>query len=224
MNDQTNMNRGFLKDKLGDYQVDPPEKVWDEISGQMSKGRNRRGFYILLLASAASIALALTLGIHFFGPDLPAESFVEEMDEVIQPAEREEIADDQAVLALQQPRSLESESGMQTSVVQGTDPVIDAYPVIDPDPVTDPDLAADADPAAIPEFVMDADSVMDSDPSKDIIAELLPDTAANMNTDPFLFMEEEKKRDPRWMVGAAVSPLYSYRDADAAAKPSNPDE
>ncbi len=139
MNDQSNMNRGFLKDKLGDYQVAPPEKVWDEISGQIGKGRNRRGFYILLLASAASIALALTLGIHFFGPDLPAESFAEEMDPVQtgvdinksgdegeQPAEREEIRDAQPVLAMQQPRSPERESGMQTVVIQDPDPVIES--------------------------------------------------------------------------------------------------
>ncbi len=70
----------------------------------------------------------------------------------------------------------------------------------------------------------DPEIVTDPDPSKNIIAELPQDTAASMNTDPFLFMEEEKKRDPRWMVGAAVSPLYSYRDAEVAAMSSNPGE
>ncbi|MCK5692838.1 MAG: hypothetical protein KAI08_08315, partial [Bacteroidales bacterium] len=67
MSDQTDMNRGFMKEKLGNYQVDPPEKVWNAISGQIGNGRKRRGMYILLLATAASIALAVTLGIHFFG-------------------------------------------------------------------------------------------------------------------------------------------------------------
>ena len=69
MNDQSDMNRGFLKEKLGDFRVDPPEKVWEEISGQLGRGRNRKGLYIFLLA-AASVALALTLGLYFFGPDL----------------------------------------------------------------------------------------------------------------------------------------------------------
>ena len=73
MSDQTDMNRGFLKEKLGSYQADPPEKMWNAISGQISNGRKKRGMYILLLATAASIALAVTLGIHFFGPDLPSE-------------------------------------------------------------------------------------------------------------------------------------------------------
>ena len=73
MSDQTDMNRGLLKEKLGNYQVDPPEKVWNAISGQIGNDRKRRGMYILLLATAASIALAVTLGIHFFGPDLPQQ-------------------------------------------------------------------------------------------------------------------------------------------------------
>ena len=81
MSDQTDMNRGFLKEKLGNYQADPPEKVWNTISGQIGNGRKRRGMYILLLATAASIALAVTLGMHFFGPDLPqVEEGATEMD------------------------------------------------------------------------------------------------------------------------------------------------
>ncbi len=31
MSDQQNSGKGFLKDKLGDYQVNPPESVWDSI-------------------------------------------------------------------------------------------------------------------------------------------------------------------------------------------------
>jgi len=53
---------------------------------------------------------------------------------------------------------------------------------------------------------------------------LLADTAANLKQDPYPILEEESSRDPRWTVGAAVSPLYSYRDAEAAALPSNPGE
>ena len=71
MSDQTDMNRGFLKDKLGNYQVDPPDEVWNEISGRIGEGRNRRRMILVFLASAASIALAISLGIHFFGPDRP---------------------------------------------------------------------------------------------------------------------------------------------------------
>jgi hypothetical protein len=241
MSDQTNINRGFLKDKLGNYQVDPPEKVWDGVSGQIAKGHRRRGFYILLLASAASIALALTLGIHFFGPDLPREIFVEELP-------GEEIREDGPARAAQQSQGLEDESGIQDDPVQSSDPMLDSNTVSDPDPlirfasdieaepvavstpVIDDDSSFYADPLfdANPEVefaqVIETDTLTDPLPSKETIADLLPDTTSGLKPDPFYFMEEEKKRDPRWMVGAAVSPLYSYRDAEDAAMPSNPGE
>ncbi|MEA3462187.1 MAG: outer membrane beta-barrel protein, partial [Bacteroidota bacterium] len=84
--------------------------------------------------------------------------------------------------------------------------------------------------AADPEYVSDVEAVRETDPlavpdpASDVVAELLPDSAGDLPTDPFQFMEEEKKRDPRWMVGAAVSPLYSYRDAEAVAMSSNSGE
>ena len=71
MNDQTDNNKGFLKEKLGDYQVHPPEKVWESISDRLGGGRSRKGMLILLLAAAASLARAGSLGIDYFGADLP---------------------------------------------------------------------------------------------------------------------------------------------------------
>ncbi len=230
MNDQTDINRGFLKDKLGDYQVNPPDKIWDEISGQITKGRTRRGFYILLLASAASLALALTLGIHFFGPDLPA-SLTEEIDplqleadrkqpgeEVKRDEERGNIREDQVTQLMSQARDVERESSLHAEENQNTIPVIIANPVIISNPVNVADQESDADQA------IDEDLLSDPEPSKEILAELLADTAANLKQDPYPILEEESSRDPRWTVGAAVSPLYSYRDAEAAALPSNPGE
>lgn len=54
-----------LKDKLGSYRVDPPEGVWENIASGIGGGRRRRNA-IILLATAASIALAVTLGISFW--------------------------------------------------------------------------------------------------------------------------------------------------------------
>ena len=68
MSDQSNIGKGFLKDKLGDYQVLPPETVWSSIAASLGGG-NRRRMYVLLLATAASIALAITLGINFLGTE-----------------------------------------------------------------------------------------------------------------------------------------------------------
>ena len=65
MSDQLNSGKGFLKEKLGSYQVDPPESVWNSISASLG-GRNRKRTFIILFATAASIALALTVGISYF--------------------------------------------------------------------------------------------------------------------------------------------------------------
>ena len=72
MSEQLNNGKGFLKEKLGDYQVNPPDKVWDSIASQLGD-RSRRNMIIITLSAAASIALAVTLGINFFGPELPEE-------------------------------------------------------------------------------------------------------------------------------------------------------
>ena len=226
MKEQTNMKRGFLKEKLGDYQVDPPEHVWNAISGQVNSGRNRRGFYILLLASAASIALAITLGIHFFGPDLPqqqslleelpADSSMEQADPVTTQFPRVESelsdpADEPLTEAVQFAEAKQTNEAVQPPELKKITEVSDA---------TDPEYAYGIEQA--PEAESETASV--PDPAGDVTALLLPDTAVDLPTDPFPFMEEEKKRDPRWMIGAAVSPLYSYRDAESVAMPSNPGE
>jgi hypothetical protein len=51
--------------------------------------------------------------------------------------------------------------------------------------------------------------------------DLLPDTALELTMDPFPVVEPDKKRKSRWNVGAAISPLYSYRDAETMAIPSD---
>ena len=80
MNDQTNKDKGFLRDKLGDYQVQPPEKVWESISDGLGGGRSRKNMLILVFAAAASLALAITLGLQFFGPEIPRESGLAEQE------------------------------------------------------------------------------------------------------------------------------------------------
>jgi hypothetical protein len=232
MKDQTDINRGFLKDKLGDYQVNPPDRLWDAISGQIARNRSRRGFYILLLASAASLALVITLGIHFFGPDVPSSLAVE-----MEPRQHEaDTGVDQVKPVISQAQPVEREPLLPAEVKQHKNPVNIANPVIVAGAATladqFPDTPAADNADVAPSFLLEAGEDLESlenlrpdpEPSKEIIADLLPDTAANLNTDPYLFMEDEKRRDPRWMIGAAVSPLYSYRDAEASALPPNPGE
>jgi len=226
MNEHTNMKRGFLKEKLGDYQVDPPEHVWNGISREVSSGRNRRGFYILLLASAASFALAITLGIHFFGPDLPQQqSLLEELpvDSGSEQPAQGTVQTPQAEGELLDPtRDVEPaiRSEPETDVVRTSEVVQVAELQQTTESVQSTEVAQDTElaQATDPEFVSDMES------PGDVTVLTLQDTVVEIPTDPFPFMEEEKKRDPRWMVGAAVSPLYSYRDAEDVPMPSGPGE
>jgi hypothetical protein len=218
MSDQTDMDKGFLKEKLGNYLADPPEKVWDSISAQIDNGSKRRGMYILLLATAASIALAITLGIHFFGPDLPQEQSRMEEPRVEEAAPEMAIQEEaQLAVTIQQTEREEADTP--------------ALPEKEQNPVPDPidnletlivaDLAKEADLTKEAEVANEADAVVDPEPTSDPMVLLLADTADELSTDPFLIIEQDKHRDPRWMVGAAVSPLYSYRDAEAVSMPSN---
>ncbi len=227
MSDQTNMDKGFLKEKLGNYRADPPEKVWDSISAQIDNGSKRRGMYILLLATAASIALAITLGIHFFGPDLPQEQSRMEELRVEEGAPEVAIQEESNQLEMEEPR--EAQFAVTIQQVEREEADTPAFPEKkqNPDPTDNletlivADLANVAELANEAELEYEADAVVDPQPTSDPMVLLLPDTADELSTDPFPIIEQDKKRDPRWMVGAAVSPLYSYRDAEAASMPSN---
>ena len=227
MSDQTDMDKGFLKEKLGNYLADPPEKVWDSISAQIDNGSKRRGMYILLLATAASIALVITLGIHFFGPDLPQEQARMEETQVEKDLPVKEIAEVQ-----EESNQLEMEEAREARLavtIQQTEREEADTPVLpekeqnpDPDPIDNPETLIVADLANEVEVANEPDPVVDPEPTSDPMVLLLPDTADELSTDPFPIIEQDKhRRDPRWMVGAAVSPLYSYRDAEAVAMPSN---
>ena len=221
MSDQTDMDKGFLKEKLGNYRADPPEKVWDAISGQIDNGRKRRGTYILLLATAASIALVITLGIHYFGPDLPQEQ--SRMEEpLVEEGAPEMALQEEAKLAvtIQQTEREEADTPVLPEKEQNQDP----DPIDNIETLIVADLANEAELANEVEVANELDPVVDPEPTSDPMVLLLPDTASELSTDPFPIIEQDKKRDPRWMVGAAVSPLYSYRDAEAVAMPSNPAE
>ena len=212
MSDQTDMDKGFLKEKLGNYLADPPEKVWDSISAQIDNGSKRRGMYILLLATAASIALAITLGIHFFGPDLPQEQSRMEEPRVEEGAPEMAIQEEaKLAVTIQQTEREEADTPVLPEKEQNPDP----------DPIDNIEKLIVADLANEAEMAYEADAVVDPEPTSDPMVLLLPDTADELSTDPFPIIEQDKKRDPRWMVGAAVSPLYSYRDAEAVAMPSN---
>jgi hypothetical protein len=249
-------NKGFLKEKLGEYRVDPPESVWENISARLGGG-NRRTIILITLASAATIALAITLGISYFGSNQSLDRSISGMQpgpqdepgltetapeqdlaphrEAVEnreitaaneergegaeaPGHREgeeniEVPDDReredfgvpgdrrlkekvlAVLEAEQEESSESDEG----ILQDRK---DAVPV-------DPAKTAEAwnpphDPAG-----------------QQLEQENTPDRVADMEEVPLvepLEWEEEKRRgQARWALGAVLSPLYSFRDAEMDA-------
>ena len=60
-------DKGFLKDKMQGYRVEPPVEVWQSVEAGI-RGRGRRRLLIFSLAAAASLALAITVGISLFSP------------------------------------------------------------------------------------------------------------------------------------------------------------
>jgi Outer membrane protein beta-barrel domain len=250
MNDQTDMNRGFLKDKLGNYQVNPPEKVWNEISFQTQGRRSRKGLIIILLASAASFALLVTLGIHFFGPDLPQkEGYVEEITvpEDLSSGSEEALVKQREALKLEQkvvetlatlPDLQASEHGdvkvaadrsrgSRQSAKNQENGSSEAPLSLAMQSIR---MAEESEAIELQDLLLEQDVDPEQNAQsgqKEVVdppLKLLEEELGNLADDPELIQETGKKRNPRWMLGAALSPLYSFRDADAAAIPSGPSE
>lgn len=229
MSEQKHMNRGFLKDKLGSYQVDPPEKVWDAIYGQIGRGRKRRGMYILLLATAASIALAVGLGIYLFGPDLPRDqALVDETGMIERAMGKATLEEEEQAVELYKDPMPEQGNERQPALAVQEKVISDVPAPREPEgpKAETSDIQREPD-AIIPsdQLAREVEITRKSDIEEQTITDsekeavLMSDTARDVNTDPFPVLEPEPTRKSSWMVGAAVSPLYSYRDADAVAIP-----
>jgi hypothetical protein len=224
MNDQTDNKQGFLRDKLGDYQVNPPEKVWESISGQLGSGRSRRTLYILALAAAGSLALAISLGLHYFGPDLPKEpvmaeetvqgeitspedAVVREIDQAQDGAEslspleervltaiQKQVPDQEQIVVQEQVVAQDLVSDTEQALDENVDPVSDMEQALDEN--VDPGQEAPEDPVPVTALALEGNDQLPNEAVADFL--------------------DHPKRDVRWMVGVAISPLYSFRDAEAS--------
>jgi len=256
MSDQSNIGKGFLKDKLGEYQVDPPQSVWSSISTSLG-GRKRRGLYVLALATAASLALAITLGIHFFGPaqvenkrmgSLPQEEAISpdeairgadspSLEESAQQAENVPQEEALAQAGASQGKQILSQDGTSPESIRDKpgdrtrlrDKVVEVLATVEGnEEVTARDeeiRAGNEEILARNEEILarneEEELVRVEDPAdvplQDTVAVLVLDAGENLPLDEFTEFEPEPKKDPRWMVGAVMSPLYSFRDADGQA-------
>jgi len=259
MNDQAHKDKGFLRDKLGDYQVNPPEKVWSSISDQLGGGRSRRSMLILVISAAASLALAVTLGIHYFGPDLPEETGLAEESglsedlapsearvpesrapESLSPLEEKVIealestategkevleAEDQALLTKPEPSDepqitrlepyIQPEGEVREALLEEAEQEVQTEQAVQSESDVQPEQA-ERDQRR--EDLSEAESQEASDPLENSDPEevlpLLGDET--LSSDPLPEFMDDKNKDVRWMVGAALSPLYSFRDAESS--------
>lgn len=244
MSDLKNNGKGFLKEKLGGYQVDPPASVWSTISSRMG-GRKRKGTVIMVLAAAASVALAVTLGITYFGRDLPRDQEMarsgdlprEDTSQPVQPLPENETLEEKVVRTLE---TVAAENGeameplMAEQVSQeeevpmeiGTTVISEAIIPDRVEPVyeTDRDMggeeeilteqtgqaSGEGDLMESPGQVQEAEQALEDEP----VEGLTLDAGDPVSEETAMDYEEIGGRDPRWILGAALSPLYTFRDAD----------
>ncbi len=272
-------NKGFLKEKFTDYRVEPPESVWTGISERLG-GRNRRGMIIVVLSAAATIALAVTLGITFFGKRDPgqgelsgrqmeepqsiqplegpaAEKGVEtlsapegeevESDRALQKKELNiagEMADEQSTAGGEESRSGKLEEkveevlgGMnrrEALALQEESQERDRLPgqeqMQDQEQLQDYAQAGDL---RIEETLAGTDADVRTEQAEGSVEGVLPETGEGAVAVPSegpvddpgtgipveddLLTGKTGREKARWIIGAALSPLYSFRDAEAGA-------
>lgn len=71
MSKENNIKKGLLSEKMSNFSVEPPEGAWENISSRLGGGSSRK-FILIVLASAAGLALAITVGVNLIDrtPDL----------------------------------------------------------------------------------------------------------------------------------------------------------
>lgn len=242
MNDQRDSNKGFLKDKLGDYQLKPPESVWESISDHLGNGRSRRSMLILVFAAAASLALVVTLGIHYFGPDLPQESGLAEKavqedlpppepsQEALSPLEERVLSTLETVATDRSEDPGKAEEARLSMAMEDQEVVPEQKISMDQEVVPEQEISMDREVVPDEEIVSEQEEVSEQVAQTDQETESdqqVPEDPAPVEVlslegedqipyeDLTDFMEDQKK-ESRWMVGAVVSPLYSFRDAEAS--------
>ena len=249
MNEQQH-NKGFLKDRLGDFRADPPESVWSAISARLGNaGRRRR--IILALSAAATIALALTLGLHFLDRGLPGPVETVQLE---RNSTGDEISPPDPGMVTPDPGMVTPDPGMVPSGDISPSEATSPSEAISPSGEVSPREAiahsgagslseSEAQSAAgtsseaapgIPDLPGTADQ--SGTGGRTVIATLTDEseqgpepkeagTTADTTMPARLLAREEvpvddfggsgrEKGKAKWAVGAALSPIYSYRDAE----------
>lgn len=221
--------KGFLQDKLGGYQADPPEELWGEISGRL-KGRGRSRKLIIILSAAASLALAISLGISWSGRDMPQdaelagapsptsspksgleERVVEAMAEVNSPTDEDEenTMDEGPALAVLEARPDKEEETREEETREEEILEVAAEETLLEETLVEGavmgELAAEEFSAKAAEELADEEQDIQLDDIDAVGDEIVLD------------LDQDNHKDLKWVLGAVLSPLYSFRDAQPEA-------
>jgi hypothetical protein len=224
-----------LREKLSGFRVDPPKEVWNAISGNLGGGGRRRNL-IILMATAASVALALSVGLSLRHADRSIRQEMTAVEEGQDPSNRLPAKEEPAVQnpepeVISEDRPLEEapESHPERSLAAAVAEEVKIAVISQEEPVDgyaeEPEDLIDAQEnifrpqsiaveqlatAYIPE-VPDREEPVTLEMEKDE-ASLIPVDTDNeiIGTIPEDFGKSNEKR---WIISGVVSPLYSYRDA-----------
>ena len=228
MNEQQDRDKGILKDRLGDYRVDPPAHVWASISARLGRG-SRRKMILISLSVAATIALAVLLGINFlqWDPFGPMETARTERGSGIEdggspgdrytptgtPASPEpaspEPADRPGAVAGPQEAAAHVEASVDLAEKAGIRPEDVGIRTEEAVALSDEAGARTDEPGAPSEHLARAEKSETDESIEGTILIAQEELQLDVPSG-----SEQENRDPRWIVGAALSPIYSYRDAE----------
>ncbi len=219
MNNNIDSGKGFLKDKLVGYQQDPPPEVWESISARLG-GRGGRRKVIIILSAAASLALAVTLGITYMGRDLPGDRELTSSPEMERVQAREENVPSQKPRESRlEERVVEILAKHKTPGAEENSPVLAAelsqevLPVEENIAETDSIASGEGESGeGEPEFI-DHEEIEADERDEDLAL----DAGDEIGDEILMDFPETRDRDPRWVLGAVLSPLYSFRDAQPEA-------
>ncbi|MBN1132778.1 MAG: outer membrane beta-barrel protein [Bacteroidales bacterium] len=235
MNEKQHNEFTNLREKLGGYRVDPPDGVWDAIDSALSR-KGKRRVLMILMASAASIALLVSVGLMFRDPGghYPAEITEEAgvAEEPVSTEKTETVEPGQFVvpdIALREPgkqafRQKEDptaeapvcsgrferkvEAALE-EVVRKQDPEREHLAVV---------AGEEQGVRSIPEDTvrleaLTPETVITAEPrATDTVLQFIEEGGESVHIAEAEPLEQEKgSRDPRWIVSGDLSPLYSYR-------------
>jgi len=241
MNTEDNIGKGSLGQKMKDFSVTPPDKVWEGVAAHLDSGGGK-GRILFWLAIAAGIVLAVSVGLNlnwYLGGKQPdTELAVQEtpVEEGIITSKPSVNFDQHSGLKKEEQDAgpiLQNEAKTEATVrvIEIETAHVHAVESKDAAVVNDLPLPVYSDENV--ELALAEPQSDDSNPDTEVSDEAtfsgdplagLQDTPGADSTviqsvmplqlpDPGPLLAENDPKERNWSVTAALSPLYSYRDA-----------